>query len=112
MATAFEKLFAKNVPHISEKIFLSLDYETFKKCHEVCKAWRKILRSDTFKNIAKVLYYDEMLKELFDASTSGNTKVVRRLLSSRVDVHCAAATQGSDSVIFYFAPENTPESIT
>ena len=31
----FDKLLTRNVPHILEKIFLSLDYNTFKKCQEV-----------------------------------------------------------------------------
>ena len=29
---AFNKLFNKSVPHILEKIFLSLDYASFKTC--------------------------------------------------------------------------------
>ena len=42
------ELLARNVPHILEKIFLALDYETFKNSHLVCKAWNKMLSSDTF----------------------------------------------------------------
>lgn len=41
----FDKLLAKNVPHILEKIFLSLDIESFKNCMEVCQAWRSLLAS-------------------------------------------------------------------
>ena len=33
---AFEILFNRQVPHIVEKIFFSLDYESLKKCLEVC----------------------------------------------------------------------------
>ena len=47
--SAFDKLFRKNVPHILEKIFLSLDFVSFKKSHEVCKEWKVLLLSKSVK---------------------------------------------------------------
>ena len=38
-------LFTKSVPHILETIFEALDYESYKACLEVSKAWKKLLRS-------------------------------------------------------------------
>ena len=40
---AFDILFTKNMPHIMEAIFLSLDYETFQISIVVNMAWNKEL---------------------------------------------------------------------
>ena len=81
MASVFGKLLNKNVPHILEMIFLSLDYQSFKMCHKVCNAWSKILGTETFKRRSKVQYHDEMVDELFSAAYHGNSSEVQRLLS-------------------------------
>ena len=47
-ACAFNKLFTTNVPYILEKIFFSLDYETFKASREVCRAWKGLISSDAY----------------------------------------------------------------
>ena len=52
----FDKLFTKSVPHILEKIFLSLDYETFKKCREVSNAWNEQLTSESYQQKAKSVF--------------------------------------------------------
>ena len=36
---AFDKVLSKNVPHILEKIFFSLDYNSFISCQDVCNTW-------------------------------------------------------------------------
>ena len=48
--SAFEKLVARNVPHIIEKIFSSLDDKTFNECQQVCKTWNHILILRSFQN--------------------------------------------------------------
>ena len=40
---SFDTLFTKNVPHIMEKIFLSLDPASFKACLDVSKSWNEVL---------------------------------------------------------------------
>ena len=65
--TGFDTLFAKNVPHILEKIFLSLDYQSFKRCQEVNNAWKQSLTSETIKNKAKTVFHEEISKELLNA---------------------------------------------
>ena len=40
---AFGTLFTRNVPHILERIFLSLDYYSFNECLNVNKAWNGLL---------------------------------------------------------------------
>ena len=42
----FDKLFSKYVPHIVEKIFLNLDYDSLMACCEVSKAWNELLSSE------------------------------------------------------------------
>lgn len=88
---AFDTLFARNVPHILEKIFLSLDYKSFKKCLEVSRAWNRLLTSDSFQAKAKLVFRKEIKKEceeLWHAAKDGNIGEVQRLLSSwMIDVN-------------------------
>ena len=50
--TKFETLFNKNVPHILEKIFYSLDYDSFMESKKVCKAWNILLSSKSYDEMA------------------------------------------------------------
>ena len=52
-SSGFDKLFSMNVPHILEKIFFSLDYESYKKCLEVSYAWNKLLESESYQKKLK-----------------------------------------------------------
>ena len=45
MPRDFDQLFIKTRPHILEKMCLSLDFESFKNCLEVNKAWKDTLKS-------------------------------------------------------------------
>ena len=47
----FQALFAKSVPHILEKIFLSLDYDTLVSCRKVCKAWYQVLSMEPYSEM-------------------------------------------------------------
>ena len=84
----FDLLLTNNVPHIVEEIFFSLDYESFKACCSVCKAWRGLLTSEPFRS-----YFQEEISEderkLMSASKEGNTEEVKEILSDgMVDVNC------------------------
>ena len=59
----FDLLFKRNVPHILEKIFLYLDYESYKSCLMVNKRWNQFLTSDSFKRIGKSTF-DRWLQDL------------------------------------------------
>ena len=72
----FDMLFTKNVPHIHAKIFLSMDYDSFKSCLMVSKTWNKLLTSESFKKMGKSKF--ELW--LFDATKAGYADVVHRLL--------------------------------
>ena len=45
----FELLFRRNVPHILEKIFFSLSYNSYLTCFEVNNAWKKTLVSERYQ---------------------------------------------------------------
>ena len=90
----FDTLLTKNVPHILEKIFLSLDYKSFKECLGVNISWKRLLTSDFFQVKAKVVFHDEILeeqRELWQAAMWGKVDVAKRILSRShvmVDVNC------------------------
>ena len=87
---AFGKLFNKNVPHILESIFLSLDYDSFMTCHDVCCAWAYLFKSDSFKDGAEKLLAEKMWRQhkLYTSVESGNIEEVNYLLSIGVDPSC------------------------
>ena len=60
-------MFTKSVPHILEKIFFSLDYESFMACGKVCLAWKELHSSESYQQKA-----DELLasKNMYIAETA------------------------------------------
>ena len=50
----FNVLFTRNVPHILEKIFLSLDLESYANCQEVSSVWKNLLTSENYLGKAKM----------------------------------------------------------
>ena len=56
--SSFHNLETKSVPHILEKIFFSLDIQSFDTCRRVSGAWRDLLDSEAYKK-----RYEEMLAE-------------------------------------------------
>ena len=45
----FDKLFAMDLHHVIDEIFLSLDYNSYTTCLKVCKTWNDKLTSEGFK---------------------------------------------------------------
>ena len=88
----FDILFTKARPHILEKICLSLDYNSFKSCLEVNKAWKSVLTTTTFQKKAMPVFREEIMedeKKLRKTSEEGNTNEVKTLLSiGLLDVDC------------------------
>ena len=86
-----ETLFGTHVPHILEKIFLSLDYESFKSCTEVNSVWKEKLTSESLQKKGKSVFREEIMedeKNLWIFSQNGDANKVRRLISSRlVDIN-------------------------
>ena len=56
----FDILFSQNVPHIPEKIFLSMDYQSFKNCLKVNNEWRGLLTSERFMSKAKSTFKSDI----------------------------------------------------
>ena len=86
--SGFEKLMSKNVPHIHEKILLSMDYDTFKNSKGVCKIWDELLESETFTKRANSVFRRDMERELFRYSRDGEADKAKSLLSKGVDANC------------------------
>ena len=84
----FDTLFTCNFPHILEKIFLSLDYETFKACCRVNNTWQALLTSQPFrKHFHMEILEDE--RKLMSATKEGNVEEVKDILSDGiVNVNC------------------------
>ena len=73
-----------NVPHILERIFGYLDYESYKKCYEVNSIWHELLKSEPYQKKAKAAFRQGILddeKKLQAASKDGDTGEIKRLLS-------------------------------
>ena len=89
---AFDTLMSKNIPDILERIFLSLDYKSFKECMEVNKSWRGLLTSECILVKAKSMFHIEIMNdqnELLQATKLGKVEIVKSILSSvMVDVNC------------------------
>ena len=94
-ACAFDKLFTKSVPHILEKIFFSLDFASYMKCHQVSNNWNELLTSESFKRLGKAKFHEEAQRELRHAIQIGDADEVGRVLSSGMaDVNHLAGKQG------------------
>ena len=87
-SSGFSKLLTRKVPHIHEKILLSLDYETFMNCQGVCKTWDKLLVAESFRKKAYSLYSEEMDHVLVKNCISGNAGHVKRLLLRGANPNC------------------------
>ena len=57
---AFDLLLRSNVIHIWEKIFLSLDYQSYKSCQQVCMSWSQVLCTDSFWAKARITFSAEI----------------------------------------------------
>ena len=73
------------MPHILEKIFFFLDYDSFKDCMEVNSTWKALLKSESYLKKGKALFHKEIMVDenrLYEASKQGRTDEVRSILSS------------------------------
>ena len=87
-----EVLFTKTVPHLLEKIFFSLDYESFKTCQGVNNIWHDLLTSDSYVKKAKSTFQEGIVedeKKLCLASKEGKKDEAAKILDmGLVDVNC------------------------
>ena len=85
-------LFNKNFPHILEKIFFNLDSKSFVLCRQVCKAWDKLLTTESYKLKLSDISEDEI--NLLEAASVGNIEDIKGLLSAGVDPNCETDSLG------------------
>ena len=96
----FDRLLTKSVPHIHEKIFFSVDYESFKNCLEVSKSWNDLLTSEYFLRRAKSVFSEDIQKELLLAVKRGNVDKIQSVLSSfMVDINFMTKRKGSPLIL-------------
>ena len=84
-------LFDRAVPHILEKIFFCLDYESYKKCLKVNSSWQELLTSASYLKKAKDIFKEEIWKDesmLCLVAGGGDLFEVKKLLNPLVDVNC------------------------
>ena len=94
----FDILLSKNVPHIWEKIFFSLDQQSFKVCFGVNRSWNQLLSSKSFKDKIDIMLVQKTdnEKRLWKLSSEDNVEEVKKLLSNDegiqgwFDVNCAS----------------------
>lgn len=95
----FGLLVTKNVPHVLEKIFFYLDYESYKTCLDVSNTWYKLLTSKTFQTKGKCVFEIEILKDhvyLLFAACKGKIEVARKVLSTgMLDVNDIESAEGN-----------------
>ena len=95
----FVTMLSKDFPHIVEKIFFSLDYESYKNCMKVNSEWADLLTSERYETKAKVMFrvkiweYERQRREyerqLQRAARNNDVDQARRILESgMVDVDC------------------------
>ena len=98
----FDLLLSKNVPHILEKIFFSLDFESFNNCLRVNNTWKKQLNSQSFPKKARYVFQKEIFEYehmLCMAAMKGEVAVVRSLLSNpMLDVDHWCGLHSIDSI--------------
>ena len=101
----FDRLFAKNVPHILEEIFFSLDYESFMTCRVVCKAWNQLHSSVLYTTKGQKMLAEKkkIQRKLCKYSEEGNVKEVRNILSSGVSPNFSKAGSLGRTPLIYAA---------
>ena len=82
-------LFNRDIPHALEKIFLNLDYESYKECLQVNSSWYDLLTSSSYIEKAKANWTSIILdfrkkiskdsNKLWRAARDGNVSKVRTL---------------------------------
>ena len=91
----------RDVPHILEKIFFSMDYTSLETCMNVSKTWRKLLLTTPYLKRLEELWKELLMekpvneKRLCAASKEGDTEMVMKLCKNPVvDVNVVITLMG------------------
>lgn len=106
----FDRLFKISVPHILEKVFFSLDYDTLMACNQVCKCWNSLISSKSYQRRANELLGKkrENERKLCEYTFEGKVEQVQQLLFSRVDPNCEGVlcNGGNPQTPLFYASTN------
>ena len=92
----FEELFNKSVPHILERIFLSLDINSIQQCYKVCQQWKSFLTSEYFEMKVKSEFAWAIEDTFYNAAYCSDSLKVGTLLSyGLMDVNYVALSWAS-----------------
>ena len=125
-ADIFTLLATKNVPSVLEKIFLNLDFKSYKTCLEVSRAWNVMLKSEQYRKKGKSVFSIEILKDEYSlriASLKGEKERARNILSTgMVDINSVnlygstplhlAAIKGKADVVEYLIKYGADKTTT
>ena len=100
---AFNMLFTKSVPHVLERIFFSLDYDSFKQCLRVSKVWNQLLTSESYRPKAQLMFQKQIRRDqcvlIILFARYGKISEVRRLLSSgMLDINFTHPNNGTTAL--------------
>ena len=109
-------LLKRNMHHILENIFFSLDFKSYKTCLDVSNGWKELLTSKSFLKKGNTVFYTDILKDgmnLWMAAKEGDKdKVAKILAPGFVDVNFStggrsalmeAACEGHKNVVHLLA---------
>ena len=101
----FDRLFTKSVPHILEKIFFSLNYDSFMACGKVCVAWEELHSSNRYQQRANELLKEKRQQEkwLRHYSFKNNVEQVQRILTSGVGADLNAENSSRQTPLHHAA---------
>ena len=83
----FDRLSKKNIPHVLETIFFSLDFDSYISCRAVCKSWNQLHSSDLYQARAKekLIEKKKSQRRLCLYSWKGKVEEVRSIISSGIN---------------------------
>ena len=96
----FDKLFTRNVPHVLERIFFSLDYVSITACRDVCMAWSELHSTKLYQQKREELLVELLGKRkaavrtgvyldksvvYFPITNSGESSIAKVLVKNRTE---------------------------
>ena len=89
----FDRLFNRNIPHVLEKIFFSLDLASFKNCRNVSSSWNELFMTESYCEKESQLTLEMKQNQMklleaidrFEEHSEESIQEVQRLLSLGVN---------------------------
>ena len=104
----FSLLFRKNVEHILEDIFTSIDYATLRRCLIVCREWNTYLKSDSFLQAAKSAFSFNMWTDVNQTKIITLSHAPKKLTTNGKEVVYVSSDWKH---LFYITSDGTRKSL-